>query len=78
MSLLLTICLSLPGACQNTYVDQLEALGLSEAQLADPVERWRPLVASVFPDAEVETGLTSSGKMRRSPRSARPVWTRRR
>jgi soluble lytic murein transglycosylase-like protein len=57
MSLLLTICLSLPGACQNTYVDQLEVLGLSEAQAADPVERWRPLIASVFPAAEVDTAL---------------------
>lgn len=57
MSLLLTICLSVPGVCQGNYVDQLEAAGLSEAEYTDPVDRWRPLVAGVFPAAEVETAL---------------------
>jgi soluble lytic murein transglycosylase-like protein len=57
MSLLLAICLSVPGICQNNYVDELEALALSEAESTDPVERWRPLVAGVFPAAEVEAAL---------------------
>lgn len=57
MSLLLTMCLSVPGICQNNHVEQLEALALSEVESADPVERWRPLVASAFPAAEVETAL---------------------
>jgi soluble lytic murein transglycosylase-like protein len=57
MSLLLTICLSVPGVCQTGYVDQIEGLAVSETESADPVQRWRPLVAAYFPDAEVETAL---------------------
>lgn len=55
MSLLLTICLSLPGACETTYLDQMEALSAPES--ARTVDRWRPLVATQFPPAEMDTAL---------------------
>ncbi len=55
MSLLLTICLTLPGACETTYLDQMEALSAPET--AREVDRWRPLVATQFPADEVETAL---------------------
>jgi Transglycosylase SLT domain len=57
MSLLLTICLSVPGVCQSNYLDELEALAETETESEDPVERWRPLVASEFPAQEVETAM---------------------
>jgi soluble lytic murein transglycosylase-like protein len=56
MSLLLTICLSVPGVCENN-VDQHEALALAEANTDDPVQKWRRLVADEFPAREVETAL---------------------
>lgn len=55
MSLLLTICLSFPGACETAYLDQMEALSAPES--ARTVDRWRPLVATQFPAAEVDTAL---------------------
>jgi len=55
MSLLLTICLTLPGACETTYLDQMEALSAPESVRA--VDRWRPLVATQFPASEVDTAL---------------------
>jgi len=57
MSLVLTICLSLPGVCPTNLVDQLAVLEASEPRSADPVERWRSLVALEFPAQEVETAL---------------------
>ena len=60
MSLLLTLCLNVPGVCENN-IDQLEALALAEANTEDPVQRWRPLVAMEFPDREVETALCVIG-----------------
>lgn len=55
MSFLLTICLTLPGSCQTTYLDQMEALSAPES--ARTVDRWRPLVATQFPAKEVDTAL---------------------
>jgi len=74
MSLLLTICLTLPGACETTYLDQIEAIAAPES--ARTVERWRPLVATQFPASEVDTALCiieheSSGNPRAdNPRSS--------
>jgi hypothetical protein len=56
MSLVLTICLSVPGVCENN-VDHLEALSQADATTKDPVERWRPLVAVEFPAREIETAM---------------------
>jgi soluble lytic murein transglycosylase-like protein len=55
MSLLLTICLTLPGACEPTYLDQIEAITAPADERT--VERWRPLVATQFPASEVNTAL---------------------
>lgn len=55
MSLLLSICLSVPGVCQTAHLDQLQALAVEESE--DPVERWRPLVETQFPASEVDTAL---------------------
>lgn len=55
MSLLLTICLTLPGACETTYLDQMEALSAPESVRV--VDRWRSLVATQFPADEVNTAL---------------------
>jgi hypothetical protein len=56
MSLVLTICLSVPGVCENN-IDQFEALSLAEAKTEDPVERWREIVANEFPSQDIETAL---------------------
>lgn len=55
LSFILSICLSFPGVCQTAHLDQLEAMATEES--SDPVERWRPLVATQFPESEVDTAL---------------------
>ena len=57
MSLLLTICLSVPGACPIDLADQIQGFAAAKAESAGPVERWRQLVAGEFPATEVETAL---------------------
>ncbi len=55
MSFLLTLCLMVPGVCDSTGLDHLDAIGRHGA--TGPVERWRPLVESQFPAGEVETAM---------------------
>lgn len=55
MSLILSLCLSVPGVCQTAHLEQLEDMAAEES--SDPVERWRPLVAAQFPESEVDTAL---------------------
>lgn len=57
MTVLVTICLSIPGACPGDYPEGVEPWAVSPAQHEDPVERWRPLVAREFPAQEVETAM---------------------
>lgn len=56
MSLLLSLCLTLPGVCEPP--DLHTHLTISEAPVSEgPVERWRPLVALYFPSDEVDRAL---------------------
>lgn len=56
MSLLLSILLLISGAAEPSEVaEHLETLAFE--QLADPVERWRPLVAEHFPVDEVDRAM---------------------
>lgn len=55
MSFLLTLCLMVPGVCDTTGLDHLDTISRHEA--TGPVERWRPLVESQFPAAEVDTAM---------------------
>lgn len=60
MSTLLSILLIWFGLAEPTVVvNELEAEVESVAfeHIADPVERWRPLVEQHFPAAEIETAL---------------------
>lgn len=55
MSFLLTLCLMIPGVCEQTGLDHVDAIAAQHD--AGPVERWRPLVESEFPDSQVETAM---------------------
>lgn len=55
LSLLLSICLSVPGICEPAQLEQFEDLAVEETD--DPVERWRPLVETQFPASEVDTAM---------------------
>lgn len=55
MSFILTLCLMMPGVCETTGIDHLDAMATMED--AGPVERWRPLVAAQFPATEVDTAI---------------------
>lgn len=55
MSFLLTLCLMMPGVCETTGLDHLEAVASQED--VGPIERWRPLVEAHFPADEVDTAL---------------------
>lgn len=56
MSLVLSLCLVVPGVCDLPELqDYVEAVAVTQS--ADPVERWRPLVAMHFPAEEVDRAL---------------------
>lgn len=55
MSFILTLCLMMPGVCEATGLDHLDAMVTMED--AGTVERWRPLVAAQFPAGEVDTAI---------------------
>lgn len=56
MTMLLSLCLVLPGVCDVPELDDyLEAV--TRFETAGAVERWRPLVELHFPAAEVDTAL---------------------
>lgn len=56
MTMLLSLCLVLPGVCDVPELDDyLETVARFET--AGPVERWRPLVELHFPPDEVDTAL---------------------
>lgn len=56
MSLLISLWLLFIGVNEPADIaSQLEAV--VQFQLADPVDRWRPLVARYFPDDEVRTAM---------------------
>lgn len=60
MSLLLSLCLMAPGVCDVPELDgYLDAVAVTET--ADPVDRWRPLVALHFPDEEIDRALCIIG-----------------
>jgi hypothetical protein len=56
MNLLLTLCLVLLGTAQpSDLTAQVETVAFE--QVADPVQRWRPLLTEHFPADEVDTAL---------------------
>lgn len=55
LSLLLSICLSVPGVCEPPHFQQVEPVVVAESD--DPVERWRRLVETEFPTSEVDTAM---------------------
>lgn len=59
MSFLLAICVSVAGSCLATYTEPMQTPAIERA--ADPIGRWYPLVASVFPESEVETAMCIIG-----------------
>lgn len=61
MSLLLSLCLVVPGVCEVPELDgYLDAVSVPET--ADPIERWRPLVELHFPEDEVQRALCIIGR----------------
>jgi hypothetical protein len=60
VSLVLSLCLVLPGVCDVPELnDYLEAVAVQRT--AGDTERWRPLVSLYFPPDEVETALCIIG-----------------
>ena len=56
MNLLIALCLFWLGLGEPVdLADEIEAIAIET--MADPVERWRPLVAEHFPSDEVDTAL---------------------
>lgn len=56
MNLLIVLCLFWLGLGEPVDVaDEIEVIAVE--QFADPVERWRPLVADHFPTSEVDTAM---------------------
>lgn len=52
MSFVLAVCLLTGGACD---IESLTTIPIEEH--VGPVERWRPLVATQFPDEELDTAM---------------------
>ncbi len=60
MSLVLSLCLVVPGVCDVPELDDyLDAVAVHHA--AGPVERWRPLVSLYFPEDQVDRALCIIG-----------------
>lgn len=60
MSLVLSLCLMVPGVCEVPELDgYLEAMSVTDT--TDPVDRWRPLVALHFPPEEIDRALCIIG-----------------
>jgi soluble lytic murein transglycosylase-like protein len=56
MNLLIFLCLFWLGIGQPAdLAEQIEAIAIDT--IADPVERWRPLVSEHFPQEEVDTAM---------------------
>lgn len=56
MSLMLSLCLVVPGVCDVPELDgYLDAIALE--QTADPIERWRSLVSLYFPEDQIDRAL---------------------
>lgn len=58
MSFVLTLCLMASGGCEQPAIDpidMIEAIVIEETD--DPVERWRPLIATQFPEEELDTAM---------------------
>lgn len=56
MSLVLSLCLVVPGVCDVPELDDyLDAVAVHHA--AGPIERWRPLVSMYFPEEEIDRAL---------------------
>ncbi len=56
MSLMLSLCLVVPGVCDLPELDAyLDAVAIDRS--ADPIERWRPLVSIHFPEDQIDRAL---------------------